>query len=178
MSSLQEQLLKAGMVDEKKAKKLKKEQRKQAKQTPKGKVQVNEAQELAKQAQAEKSARDRELNLQRQQSANEKAIAAQVRQLVTTNLIDRNGGEIAYQFTDGKKIKKIYITALLQKQLSVGLIAIVKLDEHYELVPAAVAEKISQRAVDVVLLKNQADKNLIAADDPYADYQIPDDLMW
>jgi uncharacterized protein YaiL (DUF2058 family) len=178
MSSLQEQLLKAGMVDEKKAKKLKKEQRKQAKQTPKGKVQVNEAQELAKQTQSEKSARDRELNLQRQQSANEKAIAAQVRQLVTTNLIDRNGGEIAYQFTDGKKIKKIYITALLQKQLSVGLIAIVKLDEHYELVPAAVAEKISQRADDVVLLKNQTDKNLIAADDPYADYQIPDDLMW
>ena len=178
MSSLQEQLLKAGMVDEKKAKKLKKEQRKQAKQTPKGKVQVNEALELAKQTQAEKSARDRELNLQRQQAANEKAIAAQVRQLVTTNIIDRNGGEIAYQFTDGKKIKKIYITALLQKQLSVGLIAIVKLDEHYELVPAAVAEKISQRAVDVVLLKNQADKNLIAADDPYADYQIPDDLMW
>lgn len=178
MASLQEQLLKAGIVDEKKARKLNKEKRKQTKQTPKGQAQVNEARELAKQSQAEKSTRDRNLNLQRQQAANEKAIVAQIRQLVTTNVIDRRGGEIAYQFTDDKKIKKIYITPLLQKQLSIGLIAIVKLAEQYELVPAAVADKISQRADDVVLLKNQADKDLIDADDPYADYQIPDDLMW
>ena len=81
MSSLQDQLLKAGMVDEKKAKKIKKDKRKQARQTPKGQTVVNEARELAKQAQAEKSARDREINRQQQAVAERKAIAAQIRQL-------------------------------------------------------------------------------------------------
>ncbi|WP_373092929.1 DUF2058 family protein, partial [Zhongshania sp.] len=42
MATLQEQLLKAGIVDEKKAKQLKKEKRKAAKQ-PKGQVQIDES---------------------------------------------------------------------------------------------------------------------------------------
>lgn len=178
MASLQEQLLKAGMVDEKKAKKIKKEQRKQKKQQPKGQTQVNEAREQAKQNQAEKSARDRQLNRQQQQVAEEKAIAAQIKQLITVNRIARDQGEIAYQFSDGSKIKKIFVTALLQEQLIKGLIAIAKLTDQYELVPAVVADKISQRDDTVIVVKNQAAKDAIAEDDPYADYQIPDDLMW
>jgi uncharacterized protein YaiL (DUF2058 family) len=178
MASLQEQLLKAGMVDEKKAKKIKKDQRKQAKQIPKGQVQVNETREQVKQAQIEKSARDRELNLERNKLAEEKAIAAQIKQLITTNRIDRKHGEISYQFTDGNKIKKILVTALLQEQLIKGIIAIVKFGEHYELVPAVVANKIAQRDELAVLVKNQPGKHIVDEDDPYADYQIPDDLMW
>jgi uncharacterized protein len=178
MASLQEQLLKAGMVDEKKAKKIKKEQRKQKKQQPKGHSEVNETRAQVKQAQAEKSARDRQLNRQQQQAAEEKAITAQIKQLITVNRIDRGKGDIAYQFSDAGKIKKIFVTALLQEQLIKGLVAIAKLTGQYELVPAAVADKISQRDDTVVVLQNQVAKDAIAEDDPYADYQIPDDLMW
>lgn len=178
MASLQEQLLKAGMVDEKKAKKINKDKRKAAKQTPKGHEQVNETREQVKQAQAEKASRDRELNLKQQQAAQEKAIAAQIKQLISVNRIDRREGETPYQFTDGSKIKKMHVTTLLLEQLSKGLIAIVKWGDQYELVPAAVAEKISQRDDSVVLVKNKTGKDAVAEDDPYADYQIPDDLMW
>ena len=54
-NSLQDQLLKAGLVDQKKAKKVKQEKRKQAKQTPKGQQLEDEIKLAARQAQAEKS---------------------------------------------------------------------------------------------------------------------------
>lgn len=177
MSSLQEQLLKAGMVDEKKAKQLNKEKRKAAKQ-PKGQVRVDESREAAARALQEKAERDRELNRQRQAEAEKKAIRAQIVQLITLNRIDRKRGELSYQFTDGKKIKKILVTEELQAQLSRGQVAIAKLGEGYELVPAIVADKIKQRDAGFVVLHHQKADEAVAEDDPYADYKIPDDLMW
>ena len=178
MASLQEQLLKAGIVDKKKAKQVEQEKRKQTKQSHKGHTQVNEAKELAKKALAEKTARDREINRQREAKAELKAIAAQIRQLIEVNRINRQGGETAYQFTDGTKIKKIYVSPLLHNQLSKGLIAVVRLNEQYELVPAVIADKINQRDESIVLVQNQANKDTTDEDDYYADYKIPDDLMW
>lgn len=178
MASLQDQLLKAGIVDKKKAKEIKKEQRKKAKQTPKGSQPVDEAREQAKQALAEKSRRDREINKQQQAEADRKAIFAQIIQLIKMNRIARTGGEIAYQFTDGKKIKKLYVTAEQQNQLTRGQLAIVTLDEAYELVPAVVAEKIKQRDSKPIVLLHSPGDTEVEDDDPYADYQIPDDLMW
>ena len=48
MASLQEQLLKAGLADEKKAREVRNEKRKQRKQQPKGATTVNEAEERAR----------------------------------------------------------------------------------------------------------------------------------
>lgn len=177
MASLQEQLLKAGIADEKKAKKIKQEQRK-AKKANKGKPQVDEGKIAAQRALAEKAERDRQINRQRQAEAEKKAIFAQIIQLVDTNKIDRGKGDIAYQFTDGKKIKRIYVTNALQEQLVKGLIAVVKVRDSYELVPAVIAEKIKQRDGSVILVCNEKSDEQIDEDDPYADYQIPDDLMW
>lgn len=178
MASLQEQLLKAGIVDKKKAKQVEQEKRKKAKQANKGQPQINETKEQAKKALAEKSERDREINRQREAAAEVKAIAAQIKQLIEVNKIEHNSGESSYQFTDGAKIKKIYVTAKQHNQLSKGLIAIVRLKDQYELVPSPVADKISQRDENIVLVKNQANKEELEEDDYYADYKIPDDLMW
>ncbi|MDX2463748.1 MAG: DUF2058 domain-containing protein [Porticoccus sp.] len=178
MASLQEQLLKAGIVDKKKAKQVEQEKRKKAKQANKGQPQINETKEQAQKVLAEKSERDREINRQREAAAEVKAIAAQIKQLIEANKIEHNRGESSYQFTDGAKIKKIYVTAKQHNQLSRGLIAIVRLKDQYELVPAPVADKISQRDEKIVLVKNQANKEELEEDDYYADYKIPDDLMW
>ena len=178
MASLQEQLLKAGMVDEKKAKQIAKEKRKQAKLSNKGQGLVNETREQAKKAQAEKADRDRDINRQRQEAKELKAVGAQIKQLIDVNSIDTSGGEVAYQFTDGTRVKKIYVTSLQQKQLSKGQIAIVSLMGGYSLVPSVVADKIQQRNGDVVILLNQTSSDGIDDDDYYADYKIPDDLMW
>lgn len=178
MASLQDQLLNAGLVDQKKAKQIKQQKRKANKQT-KGKPQPDETKLAAQQSLADKAERDRELNRQRNAEAEQRALQAQITQLISLNRIDRKQGELAYQFTDGKKIKKLYVTELLQNQLIKGLIAIVKFGESYELVPKAVAEKIAQRDQNAVLVLNEPSQQTeIDEDDPYADYQIPDDLMW
>jgi uncharacterized protein YaiL (DUF2058 family) len=178
MASLQEQLLQAGIVDKKKAQKIKQEQRKEAKGRQKGQVQVDENKEQAKRVLAEKAERDRELNRQQQAEVEKKAIQAQIIQLIKMNRVGRQNGEVAYQFTDGTKIKKLYVTTQLQTDLSKGRLAIVKLGESYELLPAPAAQKIMQRDAQAVVLLNTNDNNDVDEDDPYADYQIPDDLMW
>ena len=178
MASLQDQLLQAGIVDKKKAKKIKQEQRKEAKGRQKGHVEVNEDKEHARRAQLEKAERDRELNKQQVEKAEQKAIQAQIIQLITLNRIDRQQGDIAYQFSDGSKIKKIYVTGQLQADLVRGRLAIARLGDAYELLPAAAAEKIMQRDQQVIVMLNQGAVVEVDEDDPYADYQIPDDLMW
>ncbi|MEH6581517.1 MAG: DUF2058 domain-containing protein [Halioglobus sp.] len=178
MASLQDQLLKAGIVDKKKAKEINKEKRKKAKKQPKGSVQLDETKEQAKRALADKVERDREINRQQQATAEQKAVHAQIIQLVNMNRISRQNGDIAYQFSDGKIIKKLYVTAELQSQLIKGKIAISKLGESFELVPSAIAEKIRQRDESIIVLQNSNEKSEVDEDDPYADYQIPDDLMW
>lgn len=44
--------------------------------------------------------------------------------------------------------------------------------------PNTVAAKISQRDENFVVLLNTQQDNEKAVDDEYAEYQIPDDLMW
>lgn len=175
MSSLKDQLLNAGLVNKKQVQQAKK-QKHQQKQS--GQITADqEARAHAEQIKAEKIARDRELNKQRQAAAEEKAIVAQIRQLIDTNQISRDNGEVAYNFTDGTTIKRLYLTELLISQLSKGLLAIVKQDTDYKLVPNIVAERIAQRDPSIVLVHHmQAEKS--DEEDPYADFQIPDDLMW
>lgn len=172
--SLKDQLMKAGLADAKKARKAEHEKRQQARDPN-----AENAAQLAQKALAEKAERDRELNRQRQEEMNLKAVAAQIRQLIENNRIDRKGGEISWQFTDAKKIKKLYVTKAQQDQLTRGVIGIVRFGEGHELVPAVVAEKIRQRDAEaVVLLNSRKESAEVDADDPYADYKIPDDLMW
>ncbi len=170
--------MKAGLADEKKANAIKKEKHKQRKQQPKGTVQPNETQIRAQQSRAEKADRDRKLNLERQQAAERKAVQAQIRQLVQTNRLDRRGGETAYQFVHDKKIKKIYVDETMLDQLSRGRLAVVYINEAYELVAEGVARKIMDRDPTAVLVLHERQKDDEATDDPYADYEIPDDLMW
>jgi hypothetical protein len=180
MSSLQDQLLKAGLVDKKKAAKVSKEKRKSQKVKHKSKqIAVDETKEAAIKVRAEKFARDKQLNEERKAAGEVKAIAAQIKQLIQMNCQSKGEGEnvVGYNFTDGKQIKKIYVAPITQKQLANGRLAIVKLDNEYELVPAIVADKISQRNASVVLSQQLATSEP-EDDDPYADYQIPDDLMW
>jgi len=178
MASLQDQFLQAGLVDKKKAKQVNKEQRNEAKVRHKGQPQPDEKKEQAKRALLEKAERDRQLNKQQQAEAEKKAIKAQIVQLIRMNRVARERGDVAYQFKDGTIIKRIYITPQLQKDLINGRLAIAKLANDYELLPAAAAEKIMQRDASVIVLLNRDEWVTVDEDDPYADYQIPDDLMW
>ncbi len=50
---------------------------------------------------------------------------------------------------------------------------------HYELVPAEIADKIAARRPAAVAFRATAEAgNSTDGDDPYAEYQVPDDLTW
>ena len=176
--SLKDQLLKAGLIDQKKASKANKSKHQQVKQKQKNKVEtVDEAKVAAQQAQAEKVARDRELNAQRKAEAERKALSAQIRQLIEMNRQTTGEGDIAYSFTDGSLVKNLYVNEQQQRQLSNGRLCIVGLDGGYALIPTAVADKVRQRDEAFVILSNQPTETT-DEDDPYAEFQVPDDLMW
>ncbi|ALO47152.1 DUF2058 domain-containing protein [Pseudohongiella spirulinae] len=179
--SLADQLLKAGLVDQKKVKNAQKEQRKQSKQPKqkKGAATVDETQARLAQQRVEKAERDRLLNLQRVEAERQKAMRAQIRQMLDHSGF-RSQGDIRFNFTDpaSKKIKQIYVTQKEQDQLAKGVLAICQNDDKYVLVPRNIADKIAERfgeAVVFLAAKNESDT---AEDDPYKDYPVPDDLMW
>ncbi|WP_273021355.1 DUF2058 domain-containing protein [Rheinheimera sp.] len=175
-NALKEQLLKAGLADAKKLKAVKKEKHKQKVQAGKNQPVVNEASMLAEQKRQQQVERDKQLNQQKQAALQQKAIAAQVKQLIGNNTIKANG-EVGYNFTDGKLVKRLYVSSRQHDELSRGLLAIAKQDEQYCLVPTAVAEKITQRQAESIVVLN-AKQQQEDEDDPYADFKIPDDLMW
>lgn len=183
MASLRDQMLKAGLADPKQAKKIEKEKREAAKQAPKKQPAENEAARVAREAQQERAERDRELNRKKIEAAERKALREQIRQLVISNRIEKNGGErgkdtVAYRFTDGKKIEKIYVTDLLQHQLARGQLGVVKHGNGYEVVPAEVAAKVRERDPSVFVAVATPGPKGVDDDDPYAQFQVPDDLMW
>lgn len=179
--SLQDQLLNAGLSDSKKAKQLAKEKRKQQRVNNKAKeVPTDEVKAAAQQAREEKAARDRALNQARNEAANRKAIQAQITQLIETNKVDRQGGDVGFNFTANKLIKKIYVTPLQQKLLSAGKLAIAPIGDGFELIPAQVAEKVAERDPERVIFcaDNTGDTLTDQEREWYGDFEIPDDLMW
>jgi hypothetical protein len=177
--SLQEQLLKSGLVSAAKAKSIKADKRKQTQQQRKNKVEVvDEAKELAQKAQAEKIEKDRELNQLRRQQEEQKELAAQVKQLIELNRQPQDPEGLAYHFTDHNKVKRLYVSEAMRDQIAEGRSAIVRLGQQYEVVPAEAAKKIQSRDAASVIVFNEQDKTADAVDDPYAAYQVPDDLIW
>jgi len=179
-NSLFEQLKKSGLVDDKKAKKAKQSQYKNKKQKNKkgAAAQVDETTLLARKTHAEKVERDRQLNQLKKKEAERKAIAAQIKQLIETNRVEDGNGDVAYNFTDANVVKRIYISEKAHKGLISGRLAVAKLGEGYELVPAPVADKIKQRDEQCIIKCEHSIEAELVENDPYADYKIPDDLMW
>lgn len=175
-NSLQDQLLKAGLIDDKQASKVKKEQFNKKKQQLKQGTSAPDDLHL-KEEQVRRAERDRELNRQKNAQAERQAIQAQIRQLVETNLLSRAGGEVSYQFADNGKVKRLLVTETQRGQLSRGQLAIVRLGGQYELVTLPVAEKIRARDERCLVSRNEA-KVENNDDDAYAEYKVPDDLMW
>jgi len=176
--SLRDQLLKAGLVNEKQAKQVSKEKQKQKRLEHKGQAEKDESQKLAaQQAVAEKVARDQELNRQQQEKVEQKARAAQIKQLIEVSRLPKLTTEDYYNFVDDKKVKRLSVNNLMRDKLSRGSLAIVRHGGGYEVIPREAALKIQERdARRVVLLNTPTEAP--DADDPYAAYQVPDDLMW
>ncbi|SMS09157.1 hypothetical protein CFBP1590__1571 [Pseudomonas viridiflava] len=176
--SLRDQLLKAGLVNQKQAKQVGKEKQKEQRLVHKGQAQVDDLQKRAAQeALAEKVKRDQELNRQQQEKVEQKARAAQVKQLIEASRLPKLTTEDYYNFVDDKKVKRISVNALVRNKLSSGSLAIVHHGGGYEIIPREAALKIQERDPRRIVLLNTPTE-APDVDDPYAAYQVPDDLMW
>lgn len=176
--SLLDQLQKTGLVDARKAKQVVKDKRKQDKVQRKGKSpDSDDNRRQLEQAKADKIAKDRQLNLARNEQSEQKAIAAQIKQLIETHAVPANDDQ-GFNFVDGKLIKRIHVDSEQAGRLSRGVLAIVKQSGKYIMVPAMIADRIAERDPGRIIFKAEKALDIVDEDDPYADYKIPDDLMW
>lgn len=170
-------MLKAGLVTSKKMAKVQRTAKKSRTQTR----EAREAVEENKKAQLE---RDKQLSEQQKQAALSKEYKAQVKQLIEMNKIDISKGNIGFNFTDNNLIKKIVVDKLTQAQLISGRLAIARLvvdnsgESEYAIIPASVADKIAQRDASSIVLNSALSQEEQDGEDPYADFKVPDDLMW
>lgn len=184
--SLQEQLLGANLIDSKKAKKISKESRKTKKIQRRSKEEaLSDAQIAVQEAKKAKQVRDAELNEQRNKAAEEKAISAQVAQLIKHYRIEQTKGDNEYNFTDGKIIKKIFIAPAISEEVIRGRLCIAKLNDNYEIIPRPIAEKIMERDESAIVVfnktpsqQNTTSDSTESDDEYYAQFEIPDDLDW
>jgi len=170
--SLKSQLLKAGVATQKQARRAQHQKRQEQKSTQKS------AAELAQQRRAEQAERSRQLNEQRQAELRERERQAEIQQLIETHQISREGGEHNYQFVMNKRITKIVVTEAMISPLAKGQMGIVAWQERFYVLPAAALERVAERDEDVIVVWHKASQTTAAQDDPYADFPIPDDLMW
>lgn len=177
MASLQDQFLKAGLVNKSKAKLVQQDKTKQKKiERRTGTESVDEAKLAAAEVLRKNAERAREMNAQRDAAAQQKAIMAQIVQMVQQNRQNKGNGDVAYNFTHNSKIERIYVSNAVQNHLMAGRLVIVRLGDNTELVPRVIAEKIAERDASLVVQVKKAAQ--LEEDDPYAAFQIPDDLMW
>ncbi len=139
--TLQEQMLKAGLVSSKKMDKVQRTAKK-------SRVQAREARQAVEENKKAQLERDKLLNEQQKQAALSREYKAQIKQLIEMNRIDISRGNIGFNFTDNNLIKKIE------------------------------ADKIAQRDANSIVLNSALSQEEQDEDDPYADFKVPDDLMW
>jgi len=175
-NSLQDQLFKAGLATKKQAARAKKAKNTAEKQIRQGSKVDSETAKLVNEAKEAQLAKDKELNRQKNEKANSKAIEAQIVELVKLNRIEERG-EVEFRYDDNGQIKTLMLQNETRELLIKGVLNIVSVKEQHDIVPRAVATKIAERDAKAVVLANVSTDD-DAVDDEYADYKVPDDLTW
>ena len=168
--SLREQLLAAGLG--------KKKATEQAER--RAKEQQREQQRVAQvqAAQAAKAARAQEQQKRRQEEADRKERWTQIKQLIEQNRLPKIESDDYFNFVSRGKVRRLAVDAPLRERIISGEVVIVRCEGKHDVVPRDIGERIrGYDARAVVALQDSAEAEP-AADDPYKDYVVPDDLKW
>ena len=181
LTPLQEQLIKAGLAKKSKVAAVAREQNKA--RDAKGSAGPSEIQLEAERARAEKVERDRALEAEHKAKARITELRAQARQIIKDRKVPRSG-ESEYRFTADGAIRTLLVNEDLRKKLSSGALVIARMDQSYELLPRAAAEKVRERDASLIVLDHGQDVGSEPAattsedDAYYAQFKVPDDLVW
>jgi len=164
--SLQEQLLKSGLIDEDRLNNAKKQTKKPAKKKRKPLAkQKPRATTPTKPAVVEDPKKQKELR-------------AEVKKLLRSYKLNDKNGEIAYNYTINNQIKRFYLNEKQQKELIDGKLAIANWNEISYLIPMSSVKELHTLYPKIDIYINEVEKNAVDKDDPYAAYEIPDDIKW
>lgn len=178
---LQEQLLKAGLVKKSKLAEVAREQSKA--RHAKGPSEPSEIKLEVERARVEKAERDRALAAERKAQARITELRAQARQIIEDKKAPLSG-ESEYRFTADGAIRTLLVDDDQRKKLSSGALVIVRLDGRYELLPRAAVDKVRERDASMIVLNHgqaaSTEPSAATSEDDayYAQFQVPDDLVW
>ena len=178
--SLQDQLKNSGLVSKKKSQQLDAEKRKKIKAQNKGQKIDNEISEKVKQAELQKKHDDQKRNQQQQLQVKQNEEKARINQIVDQAKIKDYDGDTAFNFQFNNKVKTLYLNKENYDYLVTGSIGLCQIDNVIFILPNSTVSKINEiNPVYVVLHQDKLNTTLKTGEgDPYADYHIPDDLMW
>ena len=180
---LQEQLLKAGLVKKSKVAEVAREQHVARHARAAAAAAPSDAALDAERTRAEKAERDRSLAAERKAQARTAELRAQARQIIEDKKVPR-AGDSEYRFNADGAIRTLLINDEQRRLLASGALVIARLGDRHELLPRAAADKVHERDPDMIVL----DHGQTAGTEPaassseddayYAQFQVPDDLVW
>ncbi len=174
-NSLQDQLLKAGLVSEAQVNRSNKQEHKSRKRGS-GKRTGSEARAEARRRAQEKADKDRALNDGLEAERREKALRLQVRELILSSSQNDDKADTPYNVVKNGRIRRIYVTAQQREGLAAGRLAVSSARGRHHVISAEVCERVRALLPDyfVYHVTPEAPKE----NDEYAEYQVPDDLTW
>lgn len=162
--SLQEQLLKAGLVDKKQVKQADHAKRLQKKKQRKVGESFEDRDALRLQQQrAEQIKQDQRLNAERNLLAQQKADQAAAQQLIEANHLPLEEGDVAYHYVAGGKIKRLIVSQEAADQLAAGRLGLALYQGTPVLLTADTVNKVVQRDQAAILAYNDPNQ----AEDDY-----------
>ncbi len=163
--SLRDQLLKAGFDAPKDDRKTKRKKSSKSASSSARKTTAKQATESKQTPDADEIAR-------------RKKVKAEIKVLIEENNLKDTSGELAYSFVVGKKVRQLFVNKGTHEKLSNGTAVITRLNGSTHAIPSTLVDPILQLNPDWVIIRNEKPSNNDTSADDYADFQIPDDLMW
>jgi len=102
-----------------------------------------------------------------------KALRRKIQELVQSERLNDAQADVAYHFVKGKRIKRIYVTADQRAQLETGTIVIAALEGNHHLLTRQACEQLLSLAPQTVVCGGESSSE---ADD--REHPVPDDINW
>lgn len=184
-SSLKDQLLSAGLLTKEQARSGSRKKRPKKAKGRKRELdpETRERQALVAAHEQRRKDESRELNRQREQARKAQEQADRIRQILGTRALPKpgvNDETTRFHFQLEQRIHGLHVSAPQRAMLVDGRAGIVLFDGVYHLLPAEHATRVQELSPKRVWINTGSDDDdkPVDEDDPYAGYEVPDDLIW
>ncbi len=113
--------------------------------------------------------------------AQKRELKAKIKKLIDDNSITEFTGELTFNYVVGERVRQVFVSQEYLDKISAGDLAITRLNRQTHLVTPDVAQQLidlNPQWLVVVNDPNQEQPQVSGEEDPYADYKVPDDMHW